>query len=43
MTQKRTLNEGNTRHEIKGGVVKPQTTTSQRPSQPPPAPKKTKK
>lgn len=39
--QKRTLTEGSTRSQVKGGVVeKPKSTSSTRPSGPPPAPKK---
>lgn len=39
--EKKPLNEGLTRGQIKGGVSKPQSTESVRPSSPPPAPKPT--
>lgn len=36
--EKKPLSEGSTRGQVKGGVQKPATTTSERPIKPPPAP-----
>lgn len=38
--EKKPLNEGNTRGQVKGGVTKPKPTENVKPSAPPPPPKK---